>query len=212
MPHSLPYDSAVAAAAVVKEILAEAGFPTIEVAFVESMVTRSVAGPKLLSFDPSFDGVPNLRKPFTAALGLPIAPLRYPHFEGTAALYFRLGQDDKRTAILTCAHVARPPPVYANTGMTRENGSQPREEFVALGNMGYHNAVGAMTDTMADLTESIAFWNNGLASLGEPVEGENDEVTRGRRRNLDLVAKATGEIGEAHAIHGEVTRRRNIPD
>lgn len=72
-------------------------------AFVESVVTRAVAaGPKLPSFDPLLDDVPDLRKPFTSVLGLSIAPLKCPHFEGTAA------KDDKRTAILTCAHVARP--------------------------------------------------------------------------------------------------------
>ncbi|KAI9759665.1 MAG: hypothetical protein M1840_003231 [Geoglossum simile] len=140
-PHSLLYDAAVATAAVVKEILTEAGFPTIEVAFVESIVTCSVtAGPKLLSFDLLLDDVPDLRKPFTTALGLSIAPLKYPHFEGMTALYFPLGKDDKRTAILTCAHVARPLPIYANTGMMRKKDSQAHEKFVALGNMGYTNA------------------------------------------------------------------------
>ena len=42
-PLSLLYDDAVAAAEVVKKILANAGFLDIEVAFVESVVTRSVA-------------------------------------------------------------------------------------------------------------------------------------------------------------------------
>ena len=60
-PYSLLYEDAVAAADVIKNILAEAGFPTIEVAFVESVVTCSVAaGPKLLSFNPLLDDVPNL--------------------------------------------------------------------------------------------------------------------------------------------------------
>ena len=154
-PHSLLYDAAVAATAAVKEILSGAGFPDIEVAFVESVVTRSVSGPKLLSFDPLLDEVPNLRKPFTTTLGLSIAPLKYPHFEGTAALYFRLSKDNNRTVILTCAHVARPPPVYPNTGMTRKNSSQPREEVVALGNMGYNNAVKAMIGTIGDLVRTI---------------------------------------------------------
>ncbi|KAI9775822.1 MAG: hypothetical protein M1839_000873 [Geoglossum umbratile] len=210
-PHSLLYDAAVAAAAFIKEILAESGFPTIEVAFVESIVTRSIiTGPKLLSFDPLLDDVPDLRKPFTTALGLSIAPLKYPHFEGTAALYFRLGKDDKRTAILTCAHVARPPPVYANTGMTYRNDSQPREVFVALGNMGYNNAVKAMIGTMSDLVDSIAAWNDVLARLGKPVEGENNKVTEKRKEHLELVAKATKKIKEVNAIHDEVTKRRTL--
>ncbi|KIY44819.1 hypothetical protein FISHEDRAFT_77229 [Fistulina hepatica ATCC 64428] len=212
-PHSLLYDAAVAAATVVKDILAEAGFPAIEVAFVESVVTRSVAaGPKLLSFDPLLDDVPDLRKPFTTALGLSIAPLKYPHFEGTASLYFRLGKDDKRIAILTCAHVARPPPVYANTGMTRGTTSQAREEFVALGNTGYNNAVKAMMSTIGDLLRSIDAWNDVLDRLGEPVEGENSRVTERRKEHVELVAKATKKIEEVNAIHDEVTKHRTTPD
>jgi hypothetical protein len=50
-PESLLYNAAVAAAEAIKKILAQAGFPEIEVAFRESVVTRSVApGPKLYSF------------------------------------------------------------------------------------------------------------------------------------------------------------------
>jgi hypothetical protein len=211
-PHSLLYDAAVAATAVVKEILSGAGFPDIEVAFVESVVTRSVSGTKLLSFDPLLDEVSNLRKPFTTALGLSIAPLKYPDFEGTAALYFRLSKDDNRTAILTCAHVARPPPVYPNTGMTRKNTSQTREEVVALGNMGYNNAVKAMMGTIGDLIRSIEVWNDVLDRLGEPVQGENRKVAERRQEHVDLVAKARQTIEEANAIHNEVTKLRTIPD
>ena len=212
-PHSLLYDAAVAAVAAVTGILAEAGFHAIEVAFVESVVTRSVAaGPKLLSFEPLFDNIPDLRKPFTPALGLSIAPLMYPHFEGTAALYFRLSKDDKRTAILTCAHVARPPPVFPNTSMTRNNTSQAREDFVALGNMSYSNAVKAMMGTIGDRLRSIKVWNDMLSRLGEPVEGEKSVVTKRRKEHVELVAKAKEEIEEVNAIHDEVTKHRTTPD
>jgi hypothetical protein len=212
-PYSLLYEAAVDAATVVKNILAEAGFPAIEVAFVESVVTRSVAaGPKLLSFDPLLDDVPDLRKPFTTTLGLSIAPLKYPHLEGTAALYFRLDKDNKRTAILTCAHVARPPPVYANTGMTRRNPSQAREEFVALGNGGYNNAVKAMMSTIRDLLRSIDAWNDVLGRLGEPVGGEDIKVTERRKEYVELVVNAKKKIEKVNAIHGEVTKRRTTPD
>jgi hypothetical protein len=212
-PHSLLYDAAVAATAVVKKILAGAGFPDIEVAFVESVVTRSVAaGPKLLSFDPLLDEVPDLRKPFTTTLGLSIAPLRYPHFEGTGALFFRLSEEDNRTAILTCAHVARPPPVYPNTGMTRKNTSQPREEVVALGYMGYNNAVKAIMSTIRDYLLSIDAWNNMLGRLGDPVQGEPTRVTERRQEHVDLVARAKKEIEQVDAFHDEVTKRRTIPE
>ncbi|KZT27853.1 hypothetical protein NEOLEDRAFT_1154829 [Neolentinus lepideus HHB14362 ss-1] len=205
-PHSLLYDDAVAAAAVVKEILAEAGFPSIEVAFVESIVTRSVAaGPKLLSFNPLLDDVPDLRKPFTPTLGLSIAPLKYPHFEGTGAFYFRLSKlskDDDRTAILTCAHVARPPPARRNTGMMRTNRSQPREDIVALGNIGYSNAVKGMMGTIRDLLHSIDAWNDVLRRLGDHVEGEHVNLVAGAKKKIQLL----------NALHDEVTKRCTIPD
>jgi hypothetical protein len=212
-PYTLHYEAAVAATTVVKKILAEAGFPDIEVAFVESVVTRSVAaGPKLLSFNPLLDVVPDLRKPFTTALGLQIAPLKYPHFEGTAALYFRLNKNDKRTAILTCAHVARPPPVYSNTGMTRTNTKQPREEIVLLGDKGYKNAVEAMKGTVDDLLCSIEVWNDVLVRLGEPVEGEEKEVTERRQEHKELVANAMKKIEKVKTLHDEVTKRYTTPD
>lgn len=210
-PHSLLYDDAVAATAIVKAILAEAGFFDIEVAFVESVVTRSVAsGPKLLSFDPILDEISNLRKPFTTALGLSIAPLRYPHFEGTGALFFRLSKEDNRTAILTCAHVARPPPVYPNRSMTRKNTSQPREEVIALGTMGYNNAVVAMMSTIRDLLLSIDVWNNLLGKLGGPVQGEPTRVTERRQEYVNLVLKAKKEIEQVNALHDEVTKHRTV--
>lgn len=181
-------------------------------AFVESVVTRSFAvGPKLLSFDP-LDDVSDLRKPFTAALGLSIAPLKYPEFEGTAALYFRLGKDDKRTAILTCAHVAFPPPVYANMNMARKKTRPTRQKFVALGYTGYDNAITAMIVTIGNLLRSIEGWNDTLGRLGEPVEGENSKVTERRKEHVELVAKAMKKIKEVNALHDEVTRYRTTPN
>jgi hypothetical protein len=111
--------------------LSLAGFPEIELAFRESVVSRSVAGPKLLSFN-LLDPVPEFRKPFVPTLGLSIAPLKTPHYEGAGALYFRLSSGDESVVLLTAAHVARPPPAYSNTGMSRKHSSQPREEIVAL--------------------------------------------------------------------------------
>ncbi len=182
-PRSLHYDVAVAAADGVKKILAKSGFPDIEVAFVESIVTRSVAaGPKLLSFNPTLDG-------------------------GTAGLYFRLGKENKRTAMLTCAHVARPPPIYPNTGMTHTNTSQAREEFVALGNKAYDDSVKAMMAAIGDLFIYIDAWNDALEGLGEFVEGEDSGITNKRQEYVDLVAKATKTVEQVNALHGEVTRR-----
>jgi hypothetical protein len=93
-------------------------------------------------------------------------------------------------------------------GMTRRNTSQTHEEFVALGNVRYKNAVKAMMGTIGDLHRSIEAWNNVLGRLGEPVEEENSKVTERRKEHVALVVKATKKIEEVNAIHDEVTKRR----
>ena len=212
MPSSLVYENAVVAADGVKAILAEANFPDIEVAFVESVVThtRSATGPKLQSFDPLFDDVFEFRKPFTPTLGLSIAPLKHPYYEGTGALYFRLNKDDDRVALLTCAHVARPPPVYANTGLTHHR-SQPREEITVLGDKGYNDALEAMKKEINKQHTMIDIWGDTLCRLGDPVEGEVIEVTQRRRELMRSVARARRRVNKMNELHSEVIRRYTTP-
>ncbi|KAG8894920.1 hypothetical protein FRB99_000911 [Tulasnella sp. 403] len=195
-PESLFYNVAVAAAETIKGILAQAGFPEIDVAFRESVVTRSVApGPKLLSYNPLRDPVPELLKPFTPTLGLSIAPLRTPYYEGTGALYLRVSNANKRTVLLTAAHVARPPPAFANTGMSRRRNSQAAEEIVALGDKGYSNAVTSMLSAIGDLASLTGIWNDGIARLPEPAEGEEKK-----------------KIEKINKLHSDVTRFRTTPE
>ena len=110
-PKSLAYKLANMAAEAVTFLLTEAGFSGFEIGFRVSVVTCSVAGPKMLSFDPLNDYVPEFCKPFTPTLGLSIVPFKTPHFEGTGALYLCESKDSKRVFLLTCAHVAQPSPV-----------------------------------------------------------------------------------------------------
>ena len=207
-PESLIYSDAVAAAKAVQSILDDIGHPTIQVAFVESVVHRSGAGPELLSWGTLLD-LPELRKPFTSCLGLAIAPHKHPHYEGTGALYYRLSKDDDRVALLTCAHVARPPPAYKNTGMTMEEGkSQAREGIIALGTGAYSNAIKAIMRVVEDQIDSIEIRNYALERLGAPVEGERDIITEKR----ESVERAKKTIERANALHDKVTKDRALPD
>lgn len=207
----LLFDRAVAVADVIKNILSLAGFPEIEVAFRESEVTYSAGGPKLLPFNPLVDPIPEFRKPFTPTLGLSVAPLKTPHYEGTGALYLRLNKDDDRVVLLTAAHVARPPPEYVNTGMPRKNTSQRRQDIIALGNMGYEKAANAMMDTIDKLNGCIALWELAITTLREFVDGEDAAVTRKRQENQREVEKATMMIDDLNKFHNEVTRRGTDP-
>ncbi|KAJ3976896.1 hypothetical protein EV361DRAFT_944887 [Lentinula raphanica] len=190
--YSLFYDAAVAAAEVVHKILADTGFPTIEVAFVESVVTRSA---RLLSFDPILDDVPQLWKPFTSNLG------------GTAALYYRLDQDTKRVVLLTCAHVAHPLSVSPN-----ENIGQIPDEILALSNGSFDAAIEALKKDIEAFSHSVPRWKSIFARLGEPVEGEDSDVTASRKRHTLRVEDALERINKAKALHNELTQHHGTPD
>ncbi|KAJ7755319.1 hypothetical protein DFH07DRAFT_868423 [Mycena maculata] len=113
-PGSLSSEDAQTAAEGCKGILAEAGFPDVEIAFREPIYSPST-GPKLLKHSVSIvDPTADFRSPLIPALGVQIAPKKTPHFEGTGALYFRESIESDRAFLFTCRHVALPPPVHKN--------------------------------------------------------------------------------------------------
>lgn len=208
---SLVFDDAVIAANSIKDLLGSAGFPEIEVAFRESEVTYSASGPKLSPFDPVRDRVAEFRKPFTPVLGLPIAPLKKPHLEGTGALYFRLGKNDKRVALLTAAHVAHPPTTLPNNGLVHMRPSQRREEIVALGTKAYSDATNTMTAVIDSLlTDVVPAWEKKVATLDKSIklDGGNAQDIVMRKENQDEVEKAKMQTKSLDELHSEVTKYR----
>ena len=207
-PYTVSFDRAVEVAAVAEKMLHGAGFTEAEVAIVEGERTLSVArGPQMLSFDPLLDNVPELRKPFTSTLGLPIAPLQFPHYAGTGSLFFRLGGDDERVALLTCAHVVGPPPEYPNDGTTFPNRGQPREEIISPGSGTFDNALRAMRADIGSQLRSITAWNAVLIRLGEPTPGEDVKVTERRREYQLLVDGAKSRIRQVNELFNTVQGR-----
>ena len=122
-----------------------------KVAFRESVVTWSVApGPKMLPFNPLRDPVPELPKLFTSTLGLSIALLKTPYYEGTCALYLRVSSANKRTVLLTAAHVACPPhPSPTRACRAGAKAKLPGTPF-ALGDEGYSKAITSMLSAIGD--------------------------------------------------------------
>ena len=125
----------------------------------------------------------------------------------------RVSSANKRTVLLTAAHVTRPPPVFANTGMSRRRNSHSVEEIIALGDKGYSKAITSMLSAIGDLASSIDIWGDNIARLPEPAEGEEgDEETTGKRQEyLDLVDKAKKKIEKVNKLHSDVTRFRTTP-
>ncbi|EJD40576.1 hypothetical protein AURDEDRAFT_186961 [Auricularia subglabra TFB-10046 SS5] len=212
-PGSLAYDSAVTAANAVDEILRAAGFPEIQVALIESVYRRCGTGPKLMNFDPVGDSIADLRKAFTPTLGLSIAPLKSPHFEGTGGLFYRLSSEegDKRVVLSTCAHVAHPPPLSENKTYTRKNESQKREDIVLLGTGAFKTAVQTLLGFIHRQAASVSVWEKQRKKHGGPAEGEPDTATQRRQGLTYLIATANIEIEEAQRLLAEVTEHRTAP-
>ena len=210
-PKSLAYELANTVAYAITYLINQAGFSDFEIGFRESVVTHS-RGPKMLSFDRLHDSALEFREPFTPTLGLFIAPLKTPYYEGTGALYLRESSDSNRVFLLTCAHVARPPPVHPNTGLAHKKKSHPREQVIALGTSGYTNALKSMMRAIGDLHYSVKDWETEIRWLGEPKEGESVNVTNRRNKHSNLIEKAKAKIVKIDTFHSEIVKRWTIPD
>ncbi|EEB91321.1 hypothetical protein MPER_10335 [Moniliophthora perniciosa FA553] len=184
-PNSLAQGDAVAAAPGVIAILENAKFSEVQVAFVEGDYHRQA---KFMPFDPNseLESTAILRKPFSLTLSLSIASHRTPHYEGTGGVFIRLSSDesDKRVFVLTCAHIACPPPNFENRSYTRKNPSQARENF----------------------TIAITSWQTSLNRIPEYAEDEPTSRTDRRNQLTTLIAVAKKSILTANELHNAVTK------
>ena len=200
---SLSLEAAKAAAVGCKEIIAAAQFPDVEIAFRESVFTRS-AGPKLLdhacSIHPTTD-IRDIRSPFTGALGVQIASGNTPQFEGTGALYLCEGGQSDRVFLLTARHVLLPPRLHDNEAYEHKGTSQPRHEVLILGSEAYQDALKDIKAKIRLEGSSADLYERQLAALGEAVEGE----ARWQRFKGRLT-KAEETIAAAEAFYSDITK------
>lgn len=203
-PKSLSLKDAKAAAVGCKRILADAQFPDVEIAFRESIFARSI-GPQLLDYTPSVDPTADLRSPFTPALGVQIAPLATPHFEGTGALYLRESSQSKRVFLLTARHVPLPLSAHLNKLYAYEDTSQPRHEVLILGNKAYQGALEAVTGKIRRELILVDYYKMEPAALGEAVEGENTMVARARQVFEGKLTEAEMTVTAVDEFHDKIT-------
>ena len=91
-------------------------------------------------------------------------------------------------------------------GLSRKTKSRRREKVVALGNMGYTNAIERMMVTIATQHQAIRDWEAVLRRLGEPKEGDDQEITDKRKKYLAMVEKAKRTIDHANKFHTQITK------
>ncbi|KAH9009672.1 hypothetical protein EDB83DRAFT_452123 [Lactarius deliciosus] len=205
-PRSLSLEGAKVAAVGCKRILADAQFPDVEIAFRESIFARSI-GPQLLDHTLSIDPTADLRSPFTPALGVQIAPLATPHFEGTGALYLRESSQSKRVFLLTARHVPLPLSAHLNKLYAYDDTSQPRHEVLILGSKAYQDALDAMTSKIEGELILVEYYKRELAALGEAVEGENTMVAHMRQVFEGKLTEAEMTIPAVDEFHDKITNQ-----
>src|SRR5712675_937193 len=162
-----------------------------------------------MSFDPlDLEGLPALRKPFTPTLGLSIAPLKSPYYEGSGGLFLRLSSDeaDKRIGLLTCAHVSHPPPLFKNTAYTRKKESHPREDVLLLGTEAFNNAVSDIMKFIGNQVSAIYSWELALSTVPAREENESRRITARRDELVGLINTAKTKVEEANELHSYVTK------
>jgi len=208
-PKSLSLEGAKVAAVGCKRILADAQFSDVEIAFRESVFTRST-GPRLLNHVSTFDPTADIRSPFTPDLGVQIAPRATPYLEGTGALYLCEGGESNRVFLLTARHVALPQSAHRNELYAPKRG-QPRHEVLILGSKAYPDALEAMMNRIGRELVSIDQYKGGLAALGEAVEGEDAAVANQRQQFENKLTNAEKAITAMDKFHDKITKHWSSP-
>ncbi|KAG0127670.1 hypothetical protein HOY82DRAFT_541833 [Tuber indicum] len=210
LPMTVAFEEAKTAAEHIKGvILSRAGFPDIDVAVREWTTSLSGCSPKLPSLDPLIDPVAEFRHPFASTLGLYVAPLKAPYYEGTIGLYLRRSNDSDDVLAFTTAHVARPPPVYPNTGLSHTNSNRHREEIIALGSKAYEDATTNIMSRIGTLHEINASSEKKISRLQrQQAEGRGDaeEVAAALLQVQQDVVKTARNMEQLNRLHSEVTK------
>jgi hypothetical protein len=205
MPGTLTPRDARDAAVVCKKILAESQITDVEIAFRESVFTRSaypwIPSPQFYKYVPSKDPTADVRGPFTPALGLGIAALATPHFEGTGGLYLREGGESKRVFLLTTRHVVLPPSAGNNELYARHTPKGPWRQVILLGSKAYDVALTSIMHKIEGQNYLVDHYKDVLA-----VEGEDDERVKRREYYGRLLKVVEESVNPLDKFHSEITK------
>ncbi|KAF8327856.1 hypothetical protein F5887DRAFT_1083532 [Amanita rubescens] len=205
-PGSLSLEAAKTAAAGCKAILAATHFPDVEIAFRESVFTRS-AGPRLVNHVRSTDPTADIRNPFTGTLSVQIAPKNAPYSEGTGALYLCEGGQSNRIFLLTARHVPLPLSIHRNELYEHKRSSQPptpTHKVLILGTKAYSDA---LKDMMAKIGNELDAAESLKKQLATIREGEHTSRCQRIKKNLANAEQAAVAID---AFHSDISKHWSV--
>jgi hypothetical protein len=202
-PGSLSREDAEVAAIGCKKFLEESEITDVEIAFRESLFTRSVAGPQLHNYVPYMDPTGDVRDALTPSLGLRIASEATSHFEGTGGIYICEGGGSDRVFLLTARHVVLPPSEGNNRlYVTKGDTSQPRRNVVLLGDEAIQNVYESATDNIRRQAHKVDFIKDKVKRFGEATGKAQVARSPMGRDPLEEAEEAVETLNE---FHGEVS-------
>ena len=205
-PGSLYRENAEVAAVGCKKLLEKFEITDIEVAFRESLFTRS-AGPQLFNYVSSVHAIADVRSPLTPALGLRIAARATPHFEGTGGIYICEGGERKSVFVLTARHVVVPPNAGRNELYSRTKVSQPRRAVLLLGSKAFQDVLESIMVRIGRQAILVDHYEEELEGLGVAGEAHDDDAqAKERKKFKDLLLGSKEAIDTLNEFHGEVTK------
>jgi hypothetical protein len=217
-PEKVAFKDAKAVAESVKlDILVNAGFDDVEVALWEFETFLSGSGPKLPALDPELHGqLTEFHHPFTSTLGIAVAPLKQPMYEGSLGLFFTRG-DGTEILALTAAHVARPPPAFPNNkGLSLKAADKHHEEMIVLGNQAHWLAIKNVQTEVGRLHRSIRtdeLRAQGLRGrLDDGMVDANGSIAAAIRTAEQNTGISKESIRQLSLLHSRITQLMPIPD
>ncbi|TDL17861.1 hypothetical protein BD410DRAFT_534844 [Rickenella mellea] len=207
-PGTLSREHAVFAAVGCKKILEKFKITDVEIAFRESLFTRS-AGPQLLQYVSSVDATAEVRGPLTPALGLPIAARATPHVEGFGGIYICEGGESKRVFVLTARHVVLPPSGGPNELYTRKKG-QPRRDVLVLGRKAYQDVLRSIMGKIGRQSILVDHYKDELEYLRAAGDDDDDAQAEWRKKYKVLLEGAENAIETLDGFHSNVTKNWTV--
>jgi hypothetical protein len=185
------------------ELLKRYGITDVDIEYRESVYRRS-AGPPLLESVSSVRSTVDVVGPLTAALGLHIASLARPHFQGTMGFYLAEGGQSKDILAVTARHVLFPLD-EDNTDYVRANNSAPRKDVILMGPGSFKNLLLSIMIKIGRHGKAIKLYERQIQDFEERAASDDEDHAAHARQDLKktrrLLDEANEAIGELNVLY-----------
>ncbi|KAF8267033.1 hypothetical protein EI94DRAFT_1786628, partial [Lactarius quietus] len=197
MPRSLFGEDGLVVASRCQDLLVEFNIIDVDVEIRESIVTRSVGGPKLLPYAPFYDPTVDVRESLTTSLGIPICAQSTPWAEGTGGFFISEGGNAERLLLVTARHPLFMPE-SGNEHFEQKDNSQSRHDVMLFSDAGFNKCLKSIIGKIRDKEFMVKCEEERIREL----EGKDDPAAKKERERahaeLDKAMKAMKKLRNFH--------------